>query len=118
MVEFPWGKLNASLRCEQRNDRSNELDAILFGVDVVTDLGVGIVALGQPVEDVGNQLEVGLLEVLDGDQPWVAQASQHFGEVTTLSIAHSNDDLKNAVDFGVQRHPKRISTATEMKDSR
>jgi len=60
---------------------------------------VGVVALGQPVEDVGDKLEVRLLEVLDRYEPGVAQAAQHFGKITALSVTHSNDYLKMLQDF-------------------
>ncbi len=55
-----------------------EGDAMPLGGDVVRDLRVAVVALHEPVEDVGDELEVGAPEALHGGRAsqWRTRATR------------------------------------------
>jgi hypothetical protein len=48
-----------------------------------------VVALSEPVQNVCNQLKVGLFEILDRNEPWITQRPKHLCEVPALSITHA-----------------------------
>jgi hypothetical protein len=86
LVEFLGVKGNASLGCEQLADRANEKHTILFVFNVVGDVGLGIIAESEPVEDVCDKFKVGLAEVLHRDIPVVPEGTHDLAEVAKLTI--------------------------------
>ena len=73
---------------EQVDDGSHELYSIFLLIDVVGDVGLGIVFLSQPVEDIGDELEVGFAEVFERDDSVIVESSEHLTERTAFSITH------------------------------
>ena len=67
---------------------ANEIHTILLIFDVVTDVHLRIISLGEPVEYVGNELEIWVTEVLHGNIAVVAQRSHNFAEVSQISVRH------------------------------
>ncbi len=44
--------------------------------------------LSEPVENVGDEFEVGLAEILHGDETRVAEGSHHLAEVSQFTKRH------------------------------
>lgn len=88
LIEFLGVEFDASLDGEEADDGPHEFDSVLLLVDVVRDVGLGVVLLSQPVEDVSYQFKVGLAKVLQGDNPAVIQCPQHLAQRTAFSVAH------------------------------
>jgi len=82
LVQFFRVQHYSCFTCEKLAYGSNEVNSIFFILDVVTDIHLGVVALGEPVEDIGYQLEVWITEVLHGDVSVVAEGSHDFTEVS------------------------------------
>ena len=81
-------ELDARLDQQLLGDRLEEGHAVLLGTDVIEDLHVLVVPVAEPDEDVGDQLEVRHLEVLDRDQARVAESGHDLLEVPQLAVRH------------------------------
>ena len=65
MIEFLGVEFDSGLDCEEVDDGPHKLNSIFFFIDIVGEIGLGIVFLGQPVEDIGDEFEIGFVEVLE-----------------------------------------------------
>lgn len=54
MVEFLGVEFDASLDCEEVDNGAHKFHAIFFLIDVVGDIGLRVVFLRQPVEDISH----------------------------------------------------------------
>ena len=66
----------------------DEDDSVLGGVRLRGDVRLGIVLIDEPLQDLRHQREVGLAEVLGGDDPRIAQSPHHLHEGTHLTERH------------------------------
>ena len=80
-VEALEVELDARLGHEHLRDRLEEEDAIGFGADVVVDVGGLVVPRDEPVEAVGDELEVWVAEVLHAYDARIAEGTHALGEV-------------------------------------
>lgn len=85
-------KFDSGFGGEQSDDAFHELDSIFFLVDVIGYIGLGIESLSEPVENIGNEFEVGFGEVFEGDKTGVIQRSEHLAQVSALSVTHFQID--------------------------
>ena len=60
---------------------ADEHDPLLFGLDLGGRVGRRLVPLGQPDEHLGHQREVGVAEVLERDEPRVAERAHHLRKI-------------------------------------
>lgn len=60
---------------------AHEHDPLLLALDLGGRVGRRLVPLGQPDQHLGHQREVGAAEVLQRDEPRVAEGSHHLGEI-------------------------------------
>ena len=74
-------ELDASLLRHDLRHRLEKVDALVLVRNVIANLGARVVADCQPKENVRDQLKVGLAEVLDADEPLVAQGLHHLREI-------------------------------------
>lgn len=72
---------------------SNEVNAILFVLDVIADVHFRIVPLREPVKDIGYELEVGVPEILHGYITVVAEGPHNFAEASEISVRHFEFNL-------------------------
>ena len=74
-------------------DLLDELDTVVTGVDVIRDISLWIVSEGEPIQDVGDKLEVWITEVLNGDVPVISERSEDLSEVAQLTVGHTSKIL-------------------------
>ena len=73
---------------KQGADLFDEFDTVFSLVDIVGDVGLGIVAEGKPVEDICHKCKVWLTEVLHRDVSSVTKCAQDLRKVPQLTIRH------------------------------
>ena len=87
-VEVLEVELDARLDEELLGDALEEGHAVLLRPDVAQDLHVLVVPVAEPLERVGDQLEVRHLEVLNRDEARVPQRRHDLLEVAQLAERH------------------------------
>ena len=75
-------------------DLANEVYTILLVLDIVTDVHLGVVPLGEPVKDVGYEFEVRVSEVLHRNIAMITKCPHDFAEVSQISVRHFEFVLK------------------------
>lgn len=73
---------DACFACEHLADLADEGDTILLLLNGVTYVHLWIVSLREPVQDVGDELEVGVPKVLDRDIAVEAERPHHLAKVS------------------------------------
>ena len=61
----------------------------LFSVDICRKVSIGIEPLDEPAEHLADQPEVGLTEVLQGDQPRVPECPHHLSQTPQITERHA-----------------------------
>ena len=64
LIESLGVEFDSGFGGEEGDDSLHKLNPIFFLVDVVGDIGLRIVTLNEPIENISNELEIGLDEVL------------------------------------------------------
>ena len=85
LVEFLRVELDARFRSEQLADLADEKHAVFLLFNIVVDVDLRVVARCKPVEQLCDQLEVGLAEVLHLNVAVVAEATHQLAEVSQFS---------------------------------
>ena len=88
LVEPLWIQSETGLLSKQGADLLDKLDTVVTLIDIIGDIGFGVVAKREPVQNVGNEGEVRLAEVLHRDVAPVAKSAKYFSEVAELAIRH------------------------------
>lgn len=88
MIEFLRVEFDSGLDCEEVDNGSHKLNSIFLLIDIIGKIGLRVVFLGQPVENIGNEFEIWFVEVLKRHYAVIVEGPQHLAEGTTFSIAH------------------------------
>ena len=75
MVEFLGVEFYSCFDCEVADNGTHEFNSIFLLVDVVGDITLRVILLGQPVEDISYEFEVRAREILEGDYAIVVEGS-------------------------------------------
>ena len=104
-------KLDSGLNGKKVDNIFHELDSIFFFVNIIRDIGLVIVLLCKPVQDISNQLKVGFGEVFERNDSCVVKRTKHLAESTAFTEWHLKSCLKNLnsfVSFKIIRQCKSI----------
>ena len=64
MIEFLRVEFDSGFDCKEVDNSPHKLNSIFFLIDIVGEIGLRVVFLGQPVEDISDEFKIGFVEVL------------------------------------------------------
>jgi len=67
---------------------SDEINAVFFVLNIITNVHLGIVSLCKPIEDVCHKFEVWVTEILHGYVSVITKCSHGLTEVSKISVWH------------------------------
>jgi hypothetical protein len=73
LIEFFRIKFDTGLDSEEIDDSPHELNSVFLFVDVIRDVGLRVILLSQPVEDICDEFEVRFAEVLKGNNSVIVE---------------------------------------------
>lgn len=94
MIELFGIEFDSGFDSEEVDDSFHKLNSIFLFVNVIGNIGLRVVFLCEPIQNISHQLEVGFGKVLQGNDSRVVEGAKHFAKATALPKAHASEGFK------------------------